>query len=81
MAAAEDMAAEEVHTETGFGTGLRAKLGRAPEGEAEAQAPPPPGDEGFAPPLVESRSKNFLTMSLEEIAQGKLDVSPVDKNT
>ena len=35
MAAAEDMAAEEVHTETGFGTGLRAKLGRAPEGEAE----------------------------------------------
>ena len=37
-------------TETGFGTGLRAKLGRAPEGEAEAQAPPP-GDEGFAPPL------------------------------
>ena len=37
--------------------------------------------EGFAPPLVESRSKNFLTMSLEEIAQGKLDVSPVDKNT
>ncbi len=31
--------------------------------------------EGFAPPLVESRSKNFLTMSLEEIAQGKLHVS------
>ena len=24
------------------------------------------------PPLVESRSKNYLTMSLEEIAQGKL---------
>jgi guanylate kinase len=35
--------------------------------------------EGFAPPLVESRSKNFLTMSLEEIAQGKLEVtSPAD---
>ena len=30
------------------------------------------------PPLVESRSKNYLTMSLEEIAQGKLEVSPVD---
>ncbi len=25
----------------------------------------------FAPPLVESRSKNFLTMALEEIAEGK----------
>src|SRR5215216_6736776 len=52
MAAAEDMA-EHAHTsetETGFGTGLRAKLGRPPEGDAEAQAPPP-GDEGFAPPL------------------------------
>jgi DNA-directed RNA polymerase subunit omega len=24
------------------------------------------------PPLVESRSKNYLTMSLEEIAEGKL---------
>ena len=28
--------------------------------------------EQFPPPLVESRSKNFLTMALEEIAQGKL---------
>ena len=26
----------------------------------------------FAPPLVESRSKNYLTMALEEIAQGKI---------
>ena len=26
----------------------------------------------FAPPLIESRSKNYLTMSLEEIAEGKL---------
>ena len=26
----------------------------------------------LAPPLVESRSKNYLTMSLEEIAEGKL---------
>ncbi len=26
----------------------------------------------FPPPLVESRSKNYLTMSLEEIAEGKL---------
>src|SRR4051794_15789371 len=51
MAAAEDMA-EHAHTsdtETGFGTGLRAKLGRPPEGDAEAQASS--GDEGFAPPL------------------------------
>jgi DNA-directed RNA polymerase subunit omega len=26
----------------------------------------------FPPPLVESRSKNYLTMSLEEISEGKL---------
>ncbi|MHB8641904.1 MAG: DNA-directed RNA polymerase subunit omega [Gaiellaceae bacterium] len=26
----------------------------------------------FAPPLVESRSKNYLTMALEEISSGKL---------
>ena len=26
----------------------------------------------FAPPLVQSRSKNYLTMSLEEIAEGKI---------
>jgi DNA-directed RNA polymerase subunit omega len=26
----------------------------------------------FAPPLIESRSKNYLTMSLEEISQGKI---------
>ena len=26
----------------------------------------------FAPPLVESRSKNYLTMALEEIAEGKI---------
>lgn len=25
------------------------------------------------PPLVESRSKNYLTMALEEVAQGMLD--------
>ena len=24
------------------------------------------------PPLIESRSKNYLTMSLEEVAQGKI---------
>ena len=29
----------------------------------------------FAPPLIESRSKNYLTMSLEEIAEGKITVS------
>ena len=28
--------------------------------------------EDFPPPLVESRSKNYLTMALEEIAEGKL---------
>ncbi|HEU4943427.1 MAG TPA: DNA-directed RNA polymerase subunit omega [Gaiellaceae bacterium] len=26
----------------------------------------------FAPPLVESRSKNYLTMALEEVAEGKI---------
>ena len=26
----------------------------------------------FTPPLVESRSKNYLTMALEEIAEGKV---------
>ena len=28
--------------------------------------------DSFAPPLVESRSKNYLTMALEEVAQGKI---------
>ena len=27
------------------------------------------------PPLVESRSKNYLTMALEEIAEGKITVA------
>jgi DNA-directed RNA polymerase subunit omega len=31
--------------------------------------------EDFPPPLVESRSKNYLTMALEEIAEGKLKYS------
>jgi DNA-directed RNA polymerase subunit omega len=26
----------------------------------------------FPPPLIESRSKNYLTMALEEISQGKI---------
>ena len=26
----------------------------------------------YAPPMVESRSKNYLTLALEELAQGKL---------
>jgi DNA-directed RNA polymerase subunit omega len=30
------------------------------------------GFEEAPPPLVESRSKNYLTMSLEEISEGKL---------
>src|ERR1043166_9402395 len=53
MAAAEDMTehAATSDTETGFGTGLRAKLGRPTEGEPEAAAPPAPGEESFAPPL------------------------------
>ena len=29
----------------------------------------------FAPPLIESRSKNYLTMALEEISEGKLKYS------
>ena len=29
----------------------------------------------FPPPLVESRSKNYLTMALEETAEGKLKYS------
>ena len=29
----------------------------------------------FPPPLVESRSNNYLTMALEEIAEGKLKYS------
>jgi DNA-directed RNA polymerase subunit omega len=29
----------------------------------------------FPPPLVESRSKNYLTMALEEISEGKIVVS------
>ncbi len=28
--------------------------------------------EDFAPPLVESRSKNYLTMAFEEICEGKI---------
>ncbi len=35
------------------------------EGTFDSFAPAPP-------PLVESRSKNYLTMSMEEIAQGKI---------
>ena len=34
----------------------------------------------FAPPLIQSRSKNYLTMAMEEISRGKLtfayDTSP-----
>ena len=33
----------------------------------------------FPPPLVESRSKNYLTMSLEEINEGKLKYSYAKK--
>lgn len=29
----------------------------------------------FPPPLVESRSKNYLTMALEEIGEGKIKVT------
>ena len=30
------------------------------------------GFEDYAPPMVQSRSKNYLTMALEEVASGKL---------
>jgi DNA-directed RNA polymerase subunit omega len=30
----------------------------------------------FPPPLVESRSKNYLTIAFEEIAQGKIAAEP-----
>ena len=29
----------------------------------------------FPPPLVESRSKNYLTLALEEVAEGKITLS------
>jgi DNA-directed RNA polymerase subunit omega len=29
----------------------------------------------FPPPLVESRSKNYLTMALEEVSEGKIKIS------
>jgi DNA-directed RNA polymerase subunit omega len=29
----------------------------------------------FPPPLVQSRSKNYLTLALEEIAEGKIIIS------
>jgi DNA-directed RNA polymerase subunit omega len=29
----------------------------------------------FAPPLIESRSKNYPTLAIEEVAEGKLDYS------
>ena len=31
--------------------------------------------EDFPPPLIESRSKNYLTMALEETAEGKITYS------
>jgi DNA-directed RNA polymerase subunit omega len=31
--------------------------------------------EDFPPPLVESRSKNYLTMALEEVSEGQISVS------
>lgn len=30
--------------------------------------------EAVAPPMVDSRSKNYLTMALEEVAAGKIEV-------
>jgi DNA-directed RNA polymerase subunit omega len=33
------------------------------------------GFEAAPPPLVQSRSKNYLTMALEEVAEGKLKYS------
>ena len=31
------------------------------------------GFEDYAPPMVQSRSKNYLTMALEELAAGKIE--------
>ena len=33
------------------------------------------GFEVAPPPLIESRSKNYLTMALEEVSEGKITVS------
>lgn len=35
-------------------------------------------DDDFPPPLVTSRSKNLLTISLEEVAEGKIGYSRRD---
>ena len=35
--------------------------------------------EDFPPPMVESRSKNYLTLALEEISQAKLKTSAPKK--
>jgi len=35
----------------------------------------------FPPPLVESRSKNYLTMAMEEISKGKLSFSYTQSGT
>jgi DNA-directed RNA polymerase subunit omega len=32
--------------------------------------------EDYAPPLVDSRSKNYLTMALEEVAQERIEWRP-----
>jgi DNA-directed RNA polymerase subunit omega len=34
----------------------------------------------FPPPLVESRSKNYLTIALEEIGQGKIKTEPKNQS-
>ena len=47
--------------QTSFPARSRHQLG---EGIGFDQAPPP---------LVESRSKNYLTMALEEVSEGKID--------
>lgn len=36
--------------------------------------------EDFPPPLVESRSKNYLTMALEEVAEGMLTYDYGDRS-
>ena len=55
---------------------LRAGDRRGQAGPADQQLPPP-ARRGHVrrvpPPLVQSRSKNYLTMALEEIAEGKIE--------
>ena len=55
---------------------LRARCSSQPSGPPDQQLPPPARRRhrlrGSAAPLIESRSKNYLTMAMEEVASGKI---------